>query len=91
MTSVQFQKACEQHGIHRPGCGQKVRDLLKQLRGAPLAVQKSRAGAKMPSHASLGLAVSAGLARFVRDEACFAITPDGETWLAELELHGLAS
>ena len=91
MTSSQFQKACEVHGIHRKGCGQKVRDLLKQLRAAPLASQKSHAGTKMPNHASLGLAVGAGLARFIREETCFAITPDGETWLAELELHGLDS
>lgn len=45
----------------------------------------------MPNHASLGLAIGAGLARFHCDEGCYVITPDGETWLSELEIHGLAN
>lgn len=91
MTSNQFEKACREHGIHRPRCGQGVRDLLKQLRCAPIAADKSRAGTKMPNHASLGLAIGAGLARFHRHEGCYVITPDGETWLSELEIHNLAN
>lgn len=45
----------------------------------------------MPNHASLGLAIGAGLARYHRDEGCYIITPDGETWLTELEIHGLSN
>ena len=91
MTSNQFEQACRECGIYRKRCGQKVRDLLQQLRCAPIAADKSRAGTKMPNHASLGLAIGAGLARFHRDEGCYIITPDGETWLAELEIHGLSN
>lgn len=31
----------------------------------------------------------AGLARFVVAEKIYVITPLGETWLTELEIHGL--
>jgi hypothetical protein len=91
MTSNQFEQACRECGIYRKRCGQKVRDLLQQLRCAPIAADKSRAGTKMPNHASLGLAIGAGLARYHRDEGCYIITPDGETWLTELEIHGLSN
>jgi hypothetical protein len=91
MTSNQFEQACRKYGIYHQRCGQKVRDLLQQLRCAPIAADKSQAGTKMPNHASLGLAIAAGLARFHRDEGCFIITPDGETWLSELEINGLSN
>lgn len=91
MNSNQFEQACSERGIYRKGCGQKVRDLLQQLRCAPIAAGKSRAGTKMPNHASLGRAIGAGLARFHRAEGCYVITPDGEVWLSELEIHGLSN
>lgn len=85
-----FTLGCKAAGIYHERCGAAVRDLLLELREAPLRVQvSSYGGVKMPKHASMGVALQAGLARFVREDACYVITPAGLTWLTELESHGL--
>lgn len=90
MTSNQFNVACVKAGIAHPRCGMAVRDLLLQLRAKPMQAQiNAQGGAKMPAHASMGVAIKQGLARFVPDQLCYVITPKGETWLRELEIHGL--
>ena len=76
--SNQFNVGCVKAGIAHARCGLAVRDLLLQLRAKP-----------MPAHASMGVAIKQGLARFLPDQLCYAITPKGETWLTELEIHGL--
>lgn len=86
----QFSLECRKAGIAHERCGPAVRDLLLGLRKEPLKAQvSSYGGAKMPKHASLGVAVQAGLARFMAGEKLYVITPLGETWLTELEIHGL--
>ncbi len=89
-VSNQFTVECRKAGIAHERCGLAVRDLLLALRKEPLKSQvSSYGGAKMPKHASLGVAVKAGLARFIAVEKLYVITPSGETWLTELEIHGI--
>lgn len=90
MTSNQFSVACVKAGITHERCGMAVRDLLLQLRAKPMQVLVSASGgAKMPACASMSVAIKQGLARFLPDQRCYTITPKGETWLTELEIHGL--
>jgi hypothetical protein len=85
-----FRRACIVCGIYIERCGLAVRDLLLELRSEPLPVGVSASGgAKTPQHARLGVAIKAKLARFVPEEKHYVITPSGETWLTELEIHGL--
>lgn len=90
-----FRKACQAAGIVTPpSCGPAVRDILVSLRSSPLLLlDKARDGyyhrATPTSKPLIGMAIKAGFARFVRDEKLYAITPAGETWLSELEIHGL--
>ncbi len=84
-----FARACKKAGLQQAGCGIGVRDLLQQLRQGPLTCGRSRAGVSMPHAAAMGPAVRAGLARYHAAERCFVISPAGETWLDELEVHGL--
>lgn len=90
MTSNQFNVACVKAGIAHARCGMAVRDLMLHLRAKPMQAQiNASGGAKMPAYASMGVAIKQGLARFVPDEICYVITPKGETWLTDLEIHGL--
>lgn len=88
-----FRVACQRSGIATPArCGPTVRGLLLELRCQPLAVLLAAGctrSVKMPQHARLGVAIKAGLARFVPADKHYVITPAGETWLTELEIHGL--
>lgn len=88
--SNRFHLACQAAGIAHQRCGPRVRDLLLELRCAPLQAQvSSYGGVKMPRHVSLGVALKAGLARYLAADREYAITPLGEAWLMELEIHGL--
>lgn len=85
-----FTLACKAKGVYHHRCGMAVRDLLIELKAKPLRCEPAANGpVKMPRHASLGVAVKAGLARFISDQQCYVITPAGEIWLTELEIHGL--
>lgn len=85
-----FRRAGIECGIYIERCGLAVRDLLLELRTGPLPVGISACGGmKTPQHARLGVAIKAKLARFVPEEKHYVITPSGETWLTELEIHGL--
>jgi hypothetical protein len=85
-----FRRACIECGIYVERCGLAVRDLLIELRATPLPVGVSACGrCKTPQHARLGVAIKAGMARFVKEDRNYVITPRGETWLTELEIHGL--
>jgi len=89
-ASNQFHLRCEAAGIAQERCGPKARDLLLDLRKQPLRAQvSSYGGVKMPRHASLGVALKARLVRYLPAERAYVITPAGETWLTELETHGL--
>jgi len=94
LDEAAFRRACQQAGIHTPPhCGPTVRELLVSLRSSPLLLTGLRDGychrATPTSKPLIGMAIKAGFARFVRDEKLYALTPAGETWLHELELHGL--
>lgn len=89
-----FRKACAAAGIRTPPhCGPAVRELLLSLRTTPLLLDVTRRGntrrATPRSQPVIGMAIKAGFARFVRDEKLYALTPAGESWLQELEIHGL--
>ena len=89
-----FRQGCAAAGIATPPqCGPAIRDLLKSLRHSPLLLEvRSDAyhhRATPTSKPLIGMAIKAGFARFIRDERLYAITPAGETWLTELEIHGL--
>lgn len=89
-----FIKACQQAGISTPmNCGPAVRDLLVSLRSAPLLLERGKDGhahrATPMSKPLIGMAIKTGFARFVSDEKLYVLTPAGETWLSELEIHGL--
>lgn len=89
-TSNQFNLACVKAGIAHARCGLAVRDLLLKLRAKPMQAQiNAQGGAKMPAAPSMGVAIKQGLALFMSDQLCYAITPKGETWLSELEICGL--
>lgn len=88
--SDHFSKAARVAGIAHDRCGPAVRDLLLDLRQRPLPAHRPLSGGvAMPRGPSMGVAIRAGLARYVSDAGCYAITPAGETWLQELEIHGL--
>lgn len=89
-----FRKACQRAGIHTPpNCGPAVRDVLLSLRASPLLLNTGRNKdyhrARPTDQPLIGMAIKTGFARFVADEKCYVITPAGETWLNELEIHGL--
>ena len=89
--SPAFAAACRKHGIYIDRCGLAVRDLLQQLRCAPISSERSKAGTKMPHHSAMGIAIMAGLVHYLPKETNYVIAPAGETWLTELEIHGLAN
>ena len=39
----------------------------------------------------MGIAIMAGLVHYLPKETNYVIAPAGETWLTELEIHGLAN
>lgn len=84
LTSAQFADRCIKHGIFRDRCGQGVRDALKELRCPSAGTNRNRRRAVV-----INLAVAAGLARWMPEKRLHVITPAGETWLTELEIHGL--
>lgn len=84
-----FTDRCIRMGIHHRGCGQSARDLLKRLRCAPIMAECKKAAVRAPRFPELGLLISAGLVRYEAGERKYVIAPAGETWLAELEIHGL--
>ncbi len=80
-----FKYHAERKGVAVKGCGIGVRDLLKEMSTAPLPCGRTPDGRiKMPGNQSLGAAVKAGLARFVRDHQHYEITDAGRAWLAQL-------
>ena len=89
--SPAFTALCRKHGCYHDRCGLAVRDLVQQLRCAPISSEKSKAGTKMPHHSAMGISIMAGLVHYLPIEKCYVISPAGETWLAELEIHGLAN
>jgi len=80
-----FMKQCKAAGLHYSRCGPHARDLLKFLRSRPLTLAEAR----QMHRTQLGALISAGLARWLAEFQVYAITPSGETWLAELEIHQL--
>jgi hypothetical protein len=90
-----FRAACVKAGIRTPlNCGPAIRDLLVGLRSSPLLLlERGKDGyyhrATPTRQPLIGMAIKAGFARFVSDEKLYVITPAGETWLTELEIHGL--
>ncbi len=87
--SNRFSLACQKAGIYHDCCGVAARDLLLELRGRPMvATQSPYGGLRMP-RPGMGQAVKTGLARFDPPARCYVITPAGETWLKQLEQHGL--
>lgn len=97
-AAADFSQRCIRGGFNFRGCGISAARMLKAMRTAPLVPErvhdpKARHGVAViiPGNGSgaLGALIRNGLARFLRDEDCYAITPKGETWLTELEIHGL--
>jgi hypothetical protein len=97
-TSAHFSERCIRAGLNHRGCGLSAVEMLLQMRSAPLVPQcvrdpKARGGVTFSvpgnGNGAMGALIRNGLARFHRDQACYAITPNGETWLTELEIHGL--
>lgn len=76
-------------GLYHPRCGIAAINLALRLRGKPLSHAERVAGSmKKDGMSSVSTLILAGLARYVADEKLYVITPAGETWLTELEIHG---
>jgi hypothetical protein len=87
--SQDFTDLCRLAGIHLPGCGLAVRNILRELSQKALAVQKGYKGAKvMRGHKRMGVAVSHGFAVLHKALGVYEITQQGREWLEKVENLG---
>ena len=76
-------------GLYHRSCGLTAIRLALRLCSQPVTHEERVRGCmKKTGMSSMGALVKAGLARYVAAEKIYVITPAGETWLTELEIHG---
>jgi len=75
-------------GIARTKCGLSHVECLQELKCGSLTRE---AAVRVKRTYQLGPLIAAGLARWNDEAGGYTITPAGESWLTELEIHGLIS
>jgi hypothetical protein len=82
-------RALKARGLYHERCGAAAMMLCLRLRREPLAhAERVRGAMKKHGCCSVGTLMRAGLAQYLAAEKLYVITPAGETWLSELEIHG---
>lgn len=80
-----FRKQCGKHGIEAPiNCGPSCVVIVRELRVQPITREQTL---HTRAYSAMGQAIKAGFARWNAEIHSYTITPAGETWLTELEIH----